>query len=265
MTTEAKLLSHRVRLRTGVTLRCLERPGAGETVLLLHGYSDSARSHEPLLPFLPPDWRVLAPDQRGHGDSERPAAGYAMADLAADAAALLDAASAAGPVTVVGHSMGSFVAQQLAVAHPERVARLVLVGSGPRADAAALPELVREVHALRDPVPEEFVRAFQASALHRPLPDADFARVIAESCKLPARVWQALLDGIFAYELAGAVGCPTLLVWGAHDAMFGRAGQDALLRAIPGARLVVYAGSGHCPNWEEPARFGRDLAAFVAG
>jgi non-heme chloroperoxidase len=88
--------------------------------------------------------------------------------------------------------------------------------------------------------------------------------VIAESCKLPARVWQALLDGIFAYELTGAVGCPTLLVWGAHDAMFGRAGQDALLRAIPGARLVVYEGSGHCPNWEEPERFARELAAFVA-
>ncbi len=265
MTTTTKIHEHRVRLRTGVDLRCSERPGDGETVLLLHGYSDSGRSFEPLLPSLPPDWRVLAPDQRGHGDSERPAGGYAMSDLAADAAALLDAVGATGAVTMVGHSMGSFVAQRLALAHPERVARLVLVGSGPRLDLSTLSPLLDEIRALRDPVPAAFVRAFQSSALHRPLPAAVFERAVAESCKLPARVWHALLDGLLAHELDGVIARPTLLVWGARDGMFGRAGQDELLRVIPGSTLLVYEDAGHSPNWEEPERFAHDLAAFVEG
>ena len=87
--------SRRVPLRTGPTLRVSERAGSGGTLLLLHGYSDSGRSFEPVVPWLPADWRVLAPDQRGHGDSDRPEGGYAVADLAADAAALLDEAGVA--------------------------------------------------------------------------------------------------------------------------------------------------------------------------
>src|SRR5690606_16488542 len=130
----APLRSRSARLPGGIGLRYSERPGPGETVLLLHGYADSGRAFEPLVSLLPPDWRVLAPDQRGHGESARPAAGYAMADLAADAAALLDVAGVTAPVTVVGHSMGGFVGQLLAGDRPERVGRLVLIGSAARID-----------------------------------------------------------------------------------------------------------------------------------
>lgn len=267
MTSANPLLSHSARLRTGVTLRFAERPGAGETVLLLHGYGDSGRSFEPLVPLLPPDWRLLAPDQRGHGDSERPAAGYAIETLAADAAALLDAAGAAGPVTVLGHSMGSFVAQILASGWPERVGRVVLVGSAPRVDRETMRELEAGIRALTDPVPEAFVRDFQTSAVHLPVPAPVFEQAVAESLKMPARVWQALLDGILAHDARphlDAIRCPTLLVFGARDALFDRAGQDELLGGIAGAELVLYEDSGHCPSWEEPERFARELAAFVA-
>lgn len=262
--------SRSVTLRTGVTLRCHERAGAprAETVLLLHGYSDSGRAFAPILPVLPADWRVLAPDQRGHGDSERPAGGYAIPDLAADAAAVLDAAGVTGAVTVVGHSMGSFVAQQLTLDHPERVARLVLVGAGPTGVLDAAKAMQGDVEALVDPVPDAFVRAFQLGTLHRPVPAAFLEAVIAESRKLPARVWRALLAGMLRFDARahpGRIACPTLLVWGRHDAIFGRAEQDRLLEAIPGAALRVYEGSGHDPHWEEPERFAHDLAAFVAG
>jgi pimeloyl-ACP methyl ester carboxylesterase len=265
---ESKLLTHDVRLATGVTLRCTERPGEGaETVLLLHGFTDSAHSWDLVLPRLPAGWRLLAPDQRGHGESERPAHGYTVAQLVADAAALLDAADA-GPVTVVGHSMGSFVAQGLALAAPARVKRLVLVGASPRGAMPGVRELMRDVAGLADPVPEDFVQAFQQSCLARPVPAPFFERTVAESRKLPARAWRALCADFAGFDVRAElarIACPVLVVWGARDALFGREEQDALVAGLPAAALRVYEASAHAPNWEEPERFARDVADFVAG
>lgn len=262
-----RLVAHTRTLRSGVTLKVRERPGPGATVLLLHGYGDSGWSFEPLVPLLPPDWRLLAPDQRGHGDSERPAAGYTMHDLAEDAAALLEVFGVAEPVTVVGHSMGSLVAQQLALAHPERVARLVLIGSGTTGALEAVRELEREVLALPDRVPDAFVRELTRGATRAPLPPAFFEGLVAEARKVPLRVFQAFLPGILGHDLARhpkRITCPTLLVWGPYDGFFGADQQEALLAAIPGARLRIYEECGHSPHWEEPERFARELAAFVA-
>lgn len=267
MDPEPKILSHTVPLSTGIALRCSERPGdGGETALLLHGYSDSAASFDAILPWLPREWRLLLPDQRGHGDSERPAHGYEVADLAGDAAALLDAAGA-GAVTVVGHSMGSFVALALALAEPAQVKRLVLVGASARGATAAVQEMAREVASLSDPVPEAFVRAFQESCLHRPIPARALEAAIAASRKLPARLWRALCDGFLAFDVRdqlSRIACPTLVLWGAHDAIFGRDEQETLVTALPAATLRVYEESGHAPTWEEPERFARDVAEFVA-
>jgi pimeloyl-ACP methyl ester carboxylesterase len=267
MTSPNDLRSRSLQLRTGVTLRCTERPGdGGETLLLLHGYSDSGLSFVPVLRALPQDWRLLAPDQRGHGDSERPLDGYAIADLAADAAALLDAAGV-GAATVVGHSMGSLVAQQLALDHPERVARLVLVGGGAHGATGEVEKMARDVAALVDPVPDAFVREFQLGTLAREIPAAFLEEAIAESRKLPARVWRALYAGIVGFDVRerlGRIACPTLLVWGSCDGIFGRAEQERLLLGIRGAALYVYEGAGHALHWEQPERFARDLREFVA-
>ena len=81
-----------------------------------------------MLPLLPERYHAFAVDQRGFGDSERPDRGYRIEDLAADAAAFLDAV-AIERATVVGHSFGSFVARRVAVAYPERVTGLALIGS----------------------------------------------------------------------------------------------------------------------------------------
>jgi pimeloyl-ACP methyl ester carboxylesterase len=256
--------THR-KLHTGPTLYCAEAGGGGEPLLYLHGYSDCWLSASPFLPHLPRTWRVLAPDQRGHGSSERPEGGYEIASLAADAAALLDDAGVAR-ATVVGHSMGSLVAQRLALDHPARVSRLVLVGAGPRAAGPAVREVVEAVEGFGDEVPRDFVEAFQAGTAARPLPPAFLEAIVAESRRMPARVWRALVTEILAFdtrdELA-KIGVPTRIVWGDADAFFGREHQDALLAGIPGSTLSVYEGSGHCPHWEEPERFARELTAFV--
>jgi pimeloyl-ACP methyl ester carboxylesterase len=157
-------------LPSGLTLE-LAQQGRGPAFLFLHGYTDSWRSFEPILPLLPEGVRALVPSQRGHGGSDRPEGDLGPAQLAEDAAALLDKVGVDG-ATVVGHSMGSLVAQALALAHPERVTHLVLVDSAARFDSPAVRELEQAVAELRDPISPGFVREFQLSTVHRPVPEA---------------------------------------------------------------------------------------------
>jgi pimeloyl-ACP methyl ester carboxylesterase len=254
------------KIATGPTLRCGEI-GAAEagTILFLHGYGDSAFSAEPIVPFLPAGWRFVAPDQRGHGRSDRPAGGYEIETLAADAVAILDDLGCERAV-VVGHSMGSLVAQRMAIDDPGRVARLVLVGSAAVANGPACRELAASVAAFGDAVPVGFIEAFQSGTAARPLPPEFFAGILAESARVPARVWRAMMRGILRFdaraELA-AIAAPTRIVWGEEDAIFGHAEQLELWSGIRGATLSVYAGTGHDPHWEEPERFARELAEFV--
>jgi pimeloyl-ACP methyl ester carboxylesterase len=233
--------------------------------VFLHGWPDSWFSFSRVLPLLPERLHVFVPDQRGFGDSEKPDAGYRIEDFAADAAAFLDAVSVKR-ATVVGHSFGSFVTRHLALVRPERVARIVLIGT---AVSAATPVVARAKEALGGLpgiVPVEFARHFQESTIFRPLPVPFFERLVTESMKLPGRLWREVLDGIVAYDdwkQLSQMNTPTLLLWGEHDALFPKEDQVRLLDAIHGARLEIYPETGHCPNWEQPERVASDLLAFI--
>jgi pimeloyl-ACP methyl ester carboxylesterase len=248
----------RVHLTTGVTLDVvLCGPADGEPVLFLHGFTDSWFSFSRVLELLPSGVRAIVPTQRGHGKSGKPDAGYQVADFAADAVALLDTLRV-DRATVVGHSMGSFIAQRLAAEHPSRVTRLVLVGSGTTARMPPVIELAGAVKDLKDPVGVDFIRDFQMSTIHRAVPDAFLERVIRESTKVPAHVWRDVLAGLISNEgqtELDRITAPTLVVWGDQDAFWPREAQDGLARAIRDARLVVFGGTGHAPHWEEPERF----------
>jgi pimeloyl-ACP methyl ester carboxylesterase len=119
---------------------------------------------------------------------------------------------------------------------------------------------------LSDPISLDFAREFQSSTVYLPPPAPFFDRIIAESLKLPARLWRDIFDGLLASEdqhrLAEIV-APTLLISGEHDALFPRDDQDQVIRSIKGARLIVYDETGHCPNWERPERVAADLTAFL--
>jgi pimeloyl-ACP methyl ester carboxylesterase len=262
----AAIRHSRVPLPTGVELHVAEAGSAdGEPVLFLHGYTDSWLSWSPVLERLPEGIRAIVPTQRGHGDSERPPCCYRFGDFSSDVVALMDVLGIAR-ATVVGHSMGSFVAQHVAIDYPERVRRLVLVGSGATIRTPVLLEFADVVRTLSDPVDPAFIREFQAGGAAMPLPDAFLDGVVAESGKLPARVWRGVAEGLLAADAKDAlhrIVAPTLVVWGPHDALFGPSEQDALLRALPNRRLAVYEGSGHSPHWEMPGRFAADLAAFL--
>jgi pimeloyl-ACP methyl ester carboxylesterase len=237
-------------------------------LVLIHGLSDSWRSFEGVLERLEPQVRAYALSQRGHGDADRPTAGYRTDELAADVVEFLDLVGI-GRAVLVGHSMGASVAARVAVNHPERVAGLVMIGAVARPAAnPAIDEFVEVVAALTDPVDADFVADFQQGTAAQPVPEEFMAMAIAESAKLPAHVWQAAVLGFTQTDQLAGLGtitAPALVLWGDQDGFGPRDDQDLLAASIPNAELTVYEGTGHAVHWEQPDRVVGDLAAFVAG
>jgi pimeloyl-ACP methyl ester carboxylesterase len=255
-----------IALRTGVRLRyAYQGDAAGEPVILLHGYTDSWLSYSTVLPLLDRKYRVYALDQRGHGESDRPAGAYAFQQFADDVLAFMDVMGI-NKATIVGHSMGSFVAQHVAVTAPERVKRLVLSGSATSVRNNVVTDLQREVNALKDPIPEQFVRDFQLSTMFQRPPDEFVKAVIKESSTVPARVWREVMAEMLSpkaqVELT-KIKVPTLILWGDKETVFPRSEQDRLLAALPNARLKVYEDTGHAMHWERPEWFAKDLQEFM--
>ncbi|HEV8323560.1 MAG TPA: alpha/beta fold hydrolase [Myxococcota bacterium] len=250
--------------------------GHGDPIVLLHG-----------LPACVLDWRtlrgplsrlghVLAVDLPGFGLTDPPPDG----DLGAVAFArfvvrFLDAVGETRPAMVVGHSNGGAVAQVLAVEHPARVRRLVLLGSvGWPAPVAAM-SLLRS-RAIRTAIlgayraaPRALLRTVLRQVLHRNYADPTqiddemirWAEALIADRPALERVLQAAaaMDPALHRRVAPRIQVPTLLVHGARDRMVPPAVADNLRRAIPGARLVLLRGGSHMIHVERAA----EIAALV--
>src|SRR5262249_22450143 len=112
-----------------------------------------------------------------------------------------------------------------------------------------------------------FVSDFQMSTLAQPIPRDRIDTVVAESLKVPARVWRDACSGFLEDDLAPdlhRIAADTLLLWGDKDGICTRTDQDAWRTGIANARLVVDRGAGHGLHWEEPARIAAEIATFVS-
>ena len=162
---------------------------------------------------------------------------------------------------IAGQSSGGYTAQRFAVDHPERTLGLVLIGT-PRDFRDKPASLKRTVSELTDPVDPQFVREFAESTITQPMPPVHFDMLIAECCKVPARVWKATFEGLVEAEVpteSGTITAPTLILWGDQDQFCSRSEQEGMA----GAELVTYHGTGHAVACEQPARTAADLAAFA--
>ena len=257
-----------IALSTGVHVNYAEQGDpTGAPVVLLHGFTDSRKSFDLVVPYLPASIRACVMTQRGHGDSDRPESGYRSRDFADDIAAFLDAVGLDRAV-IVGHSMGATNAMRFAVDYPNRVSGLLIAATfaSYRANPAAIEFWENGVSRLSDPIDPAFAREFQESTLARPIPAAFLDAAIQESLKVPARVWRGAFEGFLEDDVArdlGAITAPTLIIWGDRDSFCRREDQDALRAALPHARFVVYENTGHAIHWERPERFAREVAAFV--
>jgi 3-oxoadipate enol-lactonase len=241
-----------------------EVSGAGEPLLLIMGMSGTHLSWgDPFLEALRRDFEVAVYDHRGIGKSGPAVAGYSIADLADDAAGVLDALGWER-AHIVGISMGGMVAQELALNHHDRVRTLTLGctyagGEGASlADPAVLERLQGSMmsgdreRALRTAWEINVSPAFAGE-------DEQYADFRRRALEVPAALptifaqMQACVAHDASDRLAGII-APTLVVHGTADEMLPVANAQLIADRIPGARLVILDGIGHLFFWEEPER-----------
>jgi pimeloyl-ACP methyl ester carboxylesterase len=257
----------RIALSTGVTLNYLEQGAPyGAPVIFLHGFTASHRHFDLNLPIFPREFHVFALDLRGHGDSDKPDCCYSHADFVADVIAFMDALSL-HCVSLVGHSMGSLIAHEIAVDYPDRVKKLVLMGSAPTAvGSPSTPPLQMLVAGLSDPIDPGFVRQFEKSIFYGPVPDSFIDTATAETLKIPAAIWKKVVAGITTEDHSAElpnIRAPTLLMWGDKDTIFSESDQEKLLALIPDSRLIVFPQTGHGLHVEHPRETVLDIAGFL--
>jgi len=264
-----RISSQVIKLQNGITLNyVVQGDPKGPVIVLLHGAGDSWHSFARVLPLLPSSYRVYAVTLRGHGLSDHPETGYSRADFAGDILEFLDQFHIQH-ATLVGHSLGSFVAQVVAEKDNGHLDRLVLIGSGPGTHKAGSSEegVTSPFAKLTDPVPYTFARDFQASTIYYPVPAWFFEMMVGEAQRVPAATWHGLGASIAANNSLDdlkKIRVPTLLLWGENDSIFHREDQETLLKNIPKVSLKAYPETGHALHWERPQRFTSDLLAFVA-
>jgi pimeloyl-ACP methyl ester carboxylesterase len=244
---------------------------AGTPVVLIHGYTDSARDWVPLIPYLSPRLKLIVVDIRGHGRSGKPECCYTRVDFAYDIKLLLDALHIER-ADVVGHSLGSIVAQTFAEVWPEHTGRVVLISSsgGPRPGSpphAAKFDFAAAIRQLHEPIDPN--SKFMVEWWWSPTPvDPDFNRRQREdAAAIPLRVWLAILDqGLIDTDLQRTLPrltAPTLLIWGSEDPIMQPEVRDTLRAALPQAEVRIFPGLGHNPFWEEPAQCAALINRFL--
>ena len=212
--------------------------GAGPPIVLVHGLGASGWWWERNLPALSARHRVLVVDLAGFGASRRQP--FRLATAGTRLGRWLEAVGA-GPAAVVGHSLGGYVAADLAAERPDLVERLVLV------DAAALP--------LEGPVRGHVRNLLRGGGRsERALVRIAIVDIARAGPIVIVRAARQLLASDLSPRLA-AIQAPTLVVWGEEDALIPLSRGRRLAAAIPGARFALIPGAGHAPMWERPDLF----------
>jgi pimeloyl-ACP methyl ester carboxylesterase len=245
--------------RDGTELVYWTWPGAGPPTLLLHGIGNYGRYWDLFADAVAGRLALIAPDARGHGESGRPADGYAPADFTADALGVLDALGIERAV-VVGHSMGGLHSINLAARHPERVRALVIVDASPD----PLPEGAERAQRLLAGRPARFQDRGEARAyLERTSPGytaAVYENRLAfafreENGELVWRSDPAALERIMSrrvptddrWDALATISCPTLVVRGTRSNVLSEEGAHEMVRSLADARLIELEAGHNVP------------------
>lgn len=252
-----------------------ETAGQGAPLILLHGMGGGIRHWRPMIERLAPHYEVFAVDALGHGASPKPEVRY---DLDTITASLADwwLAKRGGPVHVAGLSAGGAVALRWAELEPYTVRSITAVapgGLGLPADIgmkmAALPvvgpllyggdeDSVRRFWGratYRSGVlTEEFIQAEMAAAIH----PEDRGVLFSMLRNFPATALNMVRN-------LHRITCPTLVLWGAQDAILPPAQASVITSAVKGSRSILVDKCGHIMPWEQPQRLQDEMLAFLGG
>ena len=270
-------VQERFASNVGVRIAYEVHDGAGVDrpwVSLVHGLGYGRWGWEPVVGPLAERFRVVLHDNRGIGASDVPAGPYSASQMASDVVAVLDDAGIERS-HVVATSLGGMIAQELAIEHPERVDRLVLVSTTPGGEGSY-------------PMPEQTVRLIAEmpwlpleEALRRGVENGLSPGALAEQPSLVERInalrlahpfdlagWQSQAIGGATYNGENrwkSIAAPTLVVHGTADTVVDYRNSKLLASGIPDARLVLFEGAGHLLFWEQPERFVRVVSEFLGG
>ena len=239
--------------------------GSGEPIVAIHGVPTSSELFEPLLPALG-EFRVMAPDLLGQGETETPPGLLGYAQYAAHLAAFLDAV-APPRFDLVVHDLGGLLGLDWAGCHPDRVRRLVVLSTTVTATVrwAALWAAIYGIELVGGAAA---VRHTMVRIAKRP------GAIPCDLAERWARPWTRRrvlrgLDLLAPWRLRGvaerlaAVRAPALVVWGTRDDVFPPSHAEPLLEALPGAELKLAPGAGHWSMLDAPEVVGDYLATFL--
>jgi len=233
-----------------------ESAGEGSPLLLIQGLGYGRWGWDPIVPGLAVRHRVVSFDSRGIGGSDKPAGPYTAAEMAGDALQVLDEAGIERS-HVLGASLGGMIAQELAVAAPERVDRLVLCCTTPGGpNAVPMPAVTLRLFAEAPSLaPEVALRRFVENALGADPPtelvDELFARRLANPPDQAG--WQAQAAAGMGFQGVDAeIDAPTLIIAGTADNVIDYRNAELLAARIPGSRVELLEGAGHLFFWEQP-------------
>lgn len=242
--------------------------GSGTPLIFLHGLGISRVDWQLQITYFSQFYRVIAPDFRGHGDSEKPDAKYSISIHAADIIALMDALEITS-AHIVGLSMGGMVAFQLAVDAPDRLLTMTVVNSGPALpnDTFAAKKMLWSRLLLirlfgmkyfgRKVAENMFVADGQDEAINA------LAKQIASN---PKKIYLRNLKCLWGWGVLpqlAAIKTPTLMLTGDQD-YSPVAIKQAVVNAMQRAELVVIEGSGHGTPIEKPEATNMAIASFIA-
>lgn len=226
---------------------------AEEIIVLVHGANDQAGTWFTVAPALARESRVIIPDLPGHGESEPREGPLPLSLVLARLEAVIDHAAPNARITLVGNSLGGWLALLYALKHPMRVERLVLEASGGLSRPLSSPivatsreealSILRAVHGPAYQAPEWVIEALLQRAQGSPM------------LRLTELVEHAIEPRL------GEIQVPATLVWGEHDGVLPLSYAEALRDAIPNAALRVIEGAAHIPHMQQPERFLQCLTA----
>ena len=239
--------------------------GSGSVVVLLHGLADDVGVWESVMPALAAKHRVIALDQIGFGRSDKPLLGYRAGTFVDFLDGFLNELKI-DRASLVGNSLGGWIAANFALAHPERIDRLVLCDA---AGYAAVPKTMdpRALNALRLASRED-IRYLGPLTFHnkRFYEDVDLAfkqRVTAGDNFTVNQLLDSMIRGEDVLDgRLGAIHKPTLIVWGREDKLIPLNFAERFHKEITGSRLEVIDDCGHMPHVECADKFNHALLKF---
>ncbi len=246
--------------------------GAGHPLLLLTGLGSNRLGWWKQIEPLSKKYRVINMDHRDSGDSALGTGPYTIADMAEDAAGVIQNLKL-GPTHVVGISMGGFVSLELAIHHPDLVEKLVLVSTSaggttnvsPRPEIAAL--LMRtEGEDLETRVRRTYTTIAGPGYMQAHPEDLDQSVRNAKSKPMSLESYQRQLGAVMRHNAADRldkIAAPTLVIHGDYDPLVPYENGKYLAEHIKGARLSTYPGVGHLSTIEASEQFNREVMEFL--